>query len=53
MKAVKRVRYGEKEKAALTKMLDAAKEAGDLKTGQDISENGRSERNPSRWVSFK
>merc|ERR1712029_1035200 len=39
MKAVKRVRYGEKEKAALTKMLDAAKEAGDLKTGQDISED--------------
>merc|ERR1711915_837863 len=39
MKAVKRVRYGEKEKAVLTKMLDDAKEAGNLKTGQDIRED--------------
>eukprot|EP00088_Acartia_fossae_P020588 TRINITY_DN22131_c0_g1_i1.p1 TRINITY_DN22131_c0_g1~~TRINITY_DN22131_c0_g1_i1.p1 ORF type:complete len:106 (+),score=37.99 TRINITY_DN22131_c0_g1_i1:39-356(+) len=39
MKAVKRVRYGEKEKAVLNKILDAAKEAGTLKTGQDLKED--------------
>jgi len=39
MKAVKRVRYGEKEKAVLNKMLDAAKASGSLKTAEDIKED--------------
>jgi len=38
MKAVKRVRYGEKEKIVLNKMLDEAKASGALKTAQDIRE---------------
>merc|ERR1719270_164987 len=39
MKAVKRVRYGEKENAVLNKMLDAAKASGLLKTAEDIKED--------------
>jgi len=39
MKAVKRVRYGEKEKIVLNKMLDEAKASGALKTAQDIRED--------------
>jgi len=39
MKAVKRVRYGEKEKAVLNKIIDEAKATGALKSGQDIKED--------------
>jgi hypothetical protein len=36
MKAIKRVRYGEKERVVLEKMLDDAKAAGSLKTALEI-----------------
>merc|ERR1711879_686954 len=39
MRAVKRVRYGEKERAVLEKMLDQAKTTGALKTAKDIKED--------------
>eukprot|EP00092_Neocalanus_flemingeri_P015302 GFUD01016544.1.p1 GENE.GFUD01016544.1~~GFUD01016544.1.p1 ORF type:complete len:106 (+),score=41.81 GFUD01016544.1:43-360(+) len=39
MKAIKRVRYGEKERVVLEKMLDDAKNSGTLKTAQDIKED--------------
>ena len=38
MKAIKRVRYGEKERVVLEKMLDDAKASGSLKTAQDIKD---------------
>jgi len=39
MKAIKRVRYGEKERAVLEKMIDDAKTSGSLKTAQDIKDD--------------
>jgi len=39
MKAIKRVRYGEKERVVLEKMLDDAKASGSLKTAQDIKDD--------------
>merc|ERR1712096_221458 len=39
MKAIKRVRYGEKERAVLEKMVDEAKISGSLKSAQDIKDD--------------
>merc|ERR1711879_855374 len=39
MRAIKRVRYGEKERAVLEKMLDEAKASGELKTAQEIKDD--------------
>lgn len=39
MKAIKRVRYGEKERVVLEKMLDDAKASGSLKTAQEIKDD--------------
>lgn len=39
MKAIKRVRYGDKERAVLEKMLDDAKTSGTLKSAQDIKDD--------------
>lgn len=39
MKAIKRVRYGEKERAVLEKVIDSAKTSGKLKTAQEIKDD--------------
>merc|ERR1712202_23539 len=39
MKAIKRVRHGEKERAVLEKMVDEAKISGSLKSAQDIKDD--------------
>jgi len=39
MKAIKRVRYGEKERVVLVKMLDDAKASGSLKSAQEIKDD--------------
>ena len=39
MRAIKRVRYGEKERVVLEKMLDDAKASGSLKTAQEIKDD--------------
>merc|ERR1711892_681017 len=54
MKAIKRVRYGEKERVGLVKMLDDAKASGSLKSAQEIKDDAmdttaKSDHNPSTY----